>query len=126
VFFPSISPDGKHIVFQHDFDLYTLDVPSGKPKKLSIAMAFDPKESEIVVVSTQSRAEGFAIAPAGDYMAVDYHGEIVVTPTEQGVGERTQITNSPGAIAANRTLQTAARSPTSPTRAASNRCGSTI
>jgi len=94
VFFPSISPDGKHIVFQHDFDLYTLDVPSGKPKKLSIAMAFDPKESEIVVVSTQSRAEGFAIAPAGDYMAVDYHGEIVVTPTEQGVGERTQITNS--------------------------------
>ena len=66
VFFPSVSPDGKHIVFQHDFDLYTLDVPSGTPKKLAIAMAFDPKESEIVVVSTQSRAEGFAIAPAGD------------------------------------------------------------
>ncbi len=94
VFFPSISPDGKHIVFQHDFDLYTLDVPSGKPKKLAIAMAFDPKESEIVVLSTQSRAEGFAISPAGDYMAVDYHGEIVVTPTEQGVGEKNQITNS--------------------------------
>ena len=34
VFFPSISPDGKHIVFQHDFDLYTVDVPNGKPKKL--------------------------------------------------------------------------------------------
>jgi len=33
VFFPSISPDGKHIVFQHDFDLYTVDVPSGKPRK---------------------------------------------------------------------------------------------
>ncbi|MGZ7040056.1 MAG: hypothetical protein ACXVJO_17905, partial [Thermoanaerobaculia bacterium] len=94
VFFPSISPDGRRIVFQHDFDLYTLEVPAGKPKKLTIAMAFDPKESEIVVLSTQGRAEGFAVAPSGDYMAVDYHGEIVVTPTEQGVGERTQITNS--------------------------------
>ena len=34
VFFPSISPDGKHIVFQHEFDLYTIDLPNGKPKKL--------------------------------------------------------------------------------------------
>jgi tricorn protease len=94
VFFPSISPDGKRIVFQNDFDLYTIEVPGGKPKKLTIAMAFDPKESEIVVLSTQNRAEGFAVSPAGDYMAVDYHGEIVVTPTENGVGEKTQITNS--------------------------------
>ena len=30
VFFPSISPDGKKIVFQNDFDLYTVDLPSGK------------------------------------------------------------------------------------------------
>jgi tricorn protease len=94
VFFPSISPDGKRIVFQNDFDLYTIELPSGRPKKLTVSMAFDPKEAEVVVLSTQSRAEGFAIAPAGDYMAVDYHGEIVVTPTEQGVGEKTQITNS--------------------------------
>jgi tricorn protease len=94
VFFPSISPDGKHIVFQNDFDLYTVDVPSGKPKKLTIAMAFDPKEADIVAMSAQSRAEGFGISPTGDYMAVDYHGEIFVVPTENGVGEKTQITNS--------------------------------
>jgi len=28
-------------------------------------------------------------------MAVDYHGEIMIVPTEQGVGERTQVTSSP-------------------------------
>src|SRR5436853_737975 len=27
-------------------------------------------------------------------MAVDFHGEIMIVPTEQGVGERTQVTNS--------------------------------
>lgn len=95
VFFPSISPDGKKIVYQNDFDLYTIDVPNGKPKKLAIAMAFDPKENDISVLTTNGRAEGFSISPTGDYMAVDYHGEIMIVPTEAGVGERTQMTNSP-------------------------------
>ena len=95
VFFPSISPDGKHIVFQHDFDLYTVDVPSGKPKKLNLALAFDAKDFDVEVLTAQSRAEGFSISPSGEYMAVDYHGEIMIVPTEQGVGEKTQVTNSP-------------------------------
>ncbi|MDQ6613076.1 MAG: S41 family peptidase, partial [Gemmatimonadota bacterium] len=95
VFFPSISPDGKKIVYQNDFDLYTIDLPNGKPKKLVISMAFDPKDNNIQILPVQSRAEGFSIAPTGDYMAVDYHGEIMIVPTEQGVGEKTQVTNSP-------------------------------
>ena len=95
VFFPSISPDGRHIVYQNDFDLYTIDVPNGKPKKLSIAMSFDPKDNDISLLPVQSRAEGFSIAPSGDYMAVDYHGEIMIVPTEVGVGERSAVTNSP-------------------------------
>ncbi|MFI5311878.1 MAG: S41 family peptidase [Gemmatimonadales bacterium] len=95
VFFPSISPDGKKIVYQNDFDLWTIDVPAGKPKKLTIAMAFDPKENDISILATQSRAEGFSISPAGDYMAVDYHGDIVIVPTEAGVGEKQVVTSSP-------------------------------
>jgi len=94
VFFPSISPDGKRIVFQNDFDLYTMEVPSGRTKKLDIAMAFDPKESEIAVVATNGRAEGFGVSPTGDYLAVDYHGEIFIVPTERGIGENAQVTNS--------------------------------
>lgn len=94
VFFPSISPDGKHVVFQNEFDLYTIDLPNGKPKKLPLAMSFDPKEPDIQVFATNNRAEGFSISPSGEYMAVDYHGEIVIVPTEAGVGEKTQVTNS--------------------------------
>ncbi len=94
VFFPSISPDGKRIVFQNEFDLYTIDVPGGRAKKLPLAMSFDPKEPDVQVLTATSRAEGFGVSPAGDYMAVDYHGEIVIVPTETGVGEKTQVTNS--------------------------------
>lgn len=94
VFFPSISPDGRHIVFQNDFDLYTVDVPSGRAKKLNLSVAFDAKETDVEVIPVQSRAEGFSISPSGDYMAVDFHGEIMIVPTEAGVGEKTQVTNS--------------------------------
>src|SRR5262249_47227731 len=54
VFVPSISPDGKHIVFQSDFDLSTIDLPSGKPKKLNLAMSFDPKDADVEVLTAQS------------------------------------------------------------------------
>lgn len=93
--FPAISPDGRHVIYENDFDLWTLDVPSGTPKKLAIRMAFDPKENDIEMLSTSNRADGFSPSPTGDYLAVDFHGEIMIVPTESGVGEKTQVTSSP-------------------------------
>jgi tricorn protease len=95
VTFPSASPDGRRIVYENEFELWTVDVPNGKPRKIEIALAFDPKESDIEVVTADGRAEGFSVSPSGDYLAVDAHGEIVVVPTEAGVGERIQVTSSP-------------------------------
>jgi len=95
VFFPAISPDGRRIVYQNDFALWTVDVPNGQPRKLTIPLAFDPKEAELEVVSADGRAEGFAVAPSGSYVAVDLRGEIMIVPTEEGVGEKTQVTSSP-------------------------------
>jgi tricorn protease len=95
VFYPAISPDGRRIVYQNDFDLWTLDLPSGKPRKLAITLAFDPKEYAVELIQAANRAEGFAVAPNGNHLAVDVHGEIVVVPTEDGVGEMTQVTASP-------------------------------
>ncbi len=93
--FPAISPDGRRIIYENEFDLWTLDVPGGQPRKLSIAMALDPKDNDIEVLTAASRADGFAVSPTGDYLAVDFHGEIVIVPTEEGVGEKTQVTHSP-------------------------------
>lgn len=93
--FPAISPDGRHLVYENDFDLWTVDVPDGTPRKLNLRIAADPKENEIETLTTTNRAEGFSPSPTGDYVAVDFHGEIVIVPTEAGIGERTQVTNSP-------------------------------
>jgi tricorn protease len=95
VFFPSISPDGKRIIFQQDFDLWTLDVPNGSPKKLSIPLAFDRKDNDLDVLTTDNLAEGFSPSLNGDYVAVDFHGDIVIVPSEQGIGERTPVATTP-------------------------------
>ena len=92
--FPAISPDGRHLIYENDFDLWTLEVPGGKPRKLAIRMAFDAKENDVEVLSTTNRADGFTPSPTGDYLAVDFHGEIMIVPTELGVGEKTPVTNS--------------------------------
>ncbi|HVL68594.1 MAG TPA: S41 family peptidase [Vicinamibacterales bacterium] len=92
--FPSISPDGTVIAYENDFDLWVLDVPNGTPRKLTIEMAFDPKDNLITWVNTRNKADGFSPSPDGDYVAVDFRGEIFVVPTDNEVGEKAQVTAS--------------------------------
>jgi tricorn protease len=92
--FPSISPDGKVIAYENEFELWTLDVPNGTPKRVTIDMAFDPKDNLITWVNTRNKAEGFSPSPEGDYLAVDFHGEIFIVPTEAEVGEKAQVSSS--------------------------------
>ena len=92
--FPSISPDGKIIAYENEFELWTLDVPNGTPRRVTIDMAFDPKDNLITWVNTRNKAEGFSPAPEGDYVAVDFRGEIFVVPADPEVGEKAQVTSS--------------------------------
>ena len=92
--FPSISPDGKVIAYENDFDLWTVDVPSGTPKKVVIDMSFDPKDNLVSFVNTRNRAQGFSPSPDGDYVAIDHRGEIFLVPSDTEVGEKVQITSS--------------------------------
>jgi len=93
--FPSISPDGTEIIYECEFDIWKMKVPDGKSERIALDLAFDPKGNWVDYLTADGRADGFAPAPKGDYLAVDYHGEIVLVPTEEGIGEMRQITSSP-------------------------------
>jgi tricorn protease len=95
VFYPSISPDGKRIIFQHDFDLWTLDVPDGSPRRVTIPLAFDHKDNDLALLTTTNLADGFSPSPTGDRVAVDFHGNIEIVPSEAGVGERMPVATTP-------------------------------
>lgn len=92
--YPSISPDGKVITYENEFDLWKLSIPEGKPQRIMIEMEFDVKNTMVAYLTADNTADGFSPSPKGDYVAVDYHGEIFIVPTEQGIGELKQVTSS--------------------------------
>ena len=92
--YPSISPDGTLITYENEFDLWKLSVPDGRPERITIDLDFDVKQNMVEYLSADNRADGFSPSPNGDYVAVDYHGEIFIVPSETGVGEMKQVTSS--------------------------------
>jgi tricorn protease len=92
--FPSISPDGATIAYENEFEIWTLAVPGGTPKKVTIDMAFDPKLNLVEYLATKNKADGFAPSREGDYLAVDFHGEVFIVPADPEIGEKTQVTSS--------------------------------
>ncbi len=92
--YPSISPDGKTIVYENDFELWRLSTEGGNPEKISIDLSFDPKDNYVEVVESDSEASGFSPSPNGDMVAVDYRGEIFLVPSDPSVGEKIRVTRS--------------------------------
>jgi tricorn protease len=95
--FPSISPDGRVIAYENEFELWTLDLPGGTPKKVTIDMSFDPKDNLITWSNARNKlvqGDGFMPSPEGDYVAIHHHGEIFIVPTDAEIGEKMQVTNS--------------------------------
>jgi tricorn protease len=92
--FPSMSPDGTELIYECEFDLWKLKLPNGQPQRIALNLAFDPKVNLVEYLPADSKADGFSPSPKGDYIAVDFHGEIFVVPTEEGIGEMRQVTSS--------------------------------
>ena len=93
--YPSISPDGKTIVYENEFSLWRLSIPDGQPERVSIDLQFDPKDSLISIHSSNSQANDFSPSPDGQHVAVAYRGELFMLPTDPKLGELTRITDSP-------------------------------
>jgi tricorn protease len=92
--YPSISPDGRTISYTKAFDIWTLDLPDGTPRRVTLDMRVDPREHLIEMHTFSNRAEGFSPSPDGEYIAVDVRGRIFIVPAENGVGEPIQVTDT--------------------------------
>ena len=93
--FASMSPDGKTIAFENEFEIWTLEVPGGKPHKVVIDIDADSKENLVEMLPSKNKADAFEPTPDGDAVAIEFHGEIVVVPTDPEIGEKRQVTASP-------------------------------
>jgi tricorn protease len=93
LFFPSISADGRTIVYEENFGLWKLDTATGKSAQISIDIKSDVKDSEVEVRTIQNEAEGFNLSPTTKRAAISTHGEIFTIATERGEVQR--VTESP-------------------------------
>lgn len=92
---PSIIPDGRTIAYENGFELWTLSVLDGEPKRVPIRMTFDPKQNLVTWIESEGKVDGLSPSPDGSEMAVDFHGEIMIVPTDPKFGEMRRVTASP-------------------------------
>jgi tricorn protease len=92
--YPSISPDGRSIVYESEFELWKLNIPDGRPQRITVDMAFDPKVNRVEFLSADNQASRFSVSPKGDYLAIEFHGEICIVPTDPEIGEKKMVTSS--------------------------------
>lgn len=91
LYFPSISADGKTIVYEDNFGLWKLDTASGKSSEIVIDIKSDTKENDTELV-TLTEAEGFHISPSNRRAAIVAHGEVFTIATDRGEPQRVSET----------------------------------
>lgn len=92
--FPSISGDGKTIVFERDFGISKLDTASKAVVPLTFDIAAETQESLIEFKEIHSTVDDYDLAPDGKRIVFAVRGEVFTAPTEEG-GELRQISDGP-------------------------------
>src|ERR1700678_2452824 len=94
VIWPSISYDGKAIVFERDFKIWKLDTKTGEsfqlPLKLA-GMAAGPGSTHLTLTTFND----LALSPDSRKIALIAHGEVFASGAKEG-GEAARVTNTPG------------------------------
>jgi tricorn protease len=84
VFWPSMSADGKTIVYEDNFGIWKLDLASGKTNEITLDIATDEKDNESEIETVSNVVDGFDISPSGRRAAISVHGQILTIATDRG------------------------------------------
>ena len=93
LYFPSISADGRTIVYEENFGLWKLDTVSNKSSEIAVDIKSDVKENETSLVTIANTAEAFHLSPSNRRGAISVHGEIFTIAIDRGEPQR--VTESP-------------------------------
>jgi len=84
LFWPSMSSDGKVIVYEDNFGIWKLDVASGKTSEIKLDISTDEKENEIDVETVTNDVDAFDISPSGRRAVISARGQIFTIATDRG------------------------------------------
>jgi len=92
LFYPSMSPDGKIIVYEEGFGIWKLDTASGRTSEVKIEIATDAKENNFTVRTFNGETDFYHLSPSTKRAAISTHGEIFTIATDRG--DVTRVTRS--------------------------------
>jgi len=90
VLWPSASYDGKLIVFERDFAIWTLDTQSGQAKQVAIRRRGAPASPTVERQRFTDRLQEMALSPDGKKVAFIVHGEVFAASAADG-GDATRL-----------------------------------
>lgn len=93
VLFPSISQDGKTIVFERDFHIWKLDPATGAASPVEIGVRGTPAGTAPTHLSLTTGFRDLVLSPDGKKVAFIAHGEVFAASAKDG-GNAIRLTNS--------------------------------
>ena len=84
LFWPSMSSDGRVIVYESMFGLWKLDVASGKTSEIRISIASDEKNNETDIEVVRNEVDAFDLSPSGRRAVISARGQLFTIATERG------------------------------------------
>ena len=84
LFWPSMSSDGKVIVYESNFGIWKLDLPSGRTTEIKIDVVSDEKENEVEFETVTNTVDAFDISPSGRRAVISTRGQLLTIATDRG------------------------------------------
>ena len=84
LFWPSMSSDGKVIVYEELFGIWKLDVATGKTNEIKIEIEADEKDNETDVETVSNEVDAFDLSPSGRRAVISARGQIFTIATDRG------------------------------------------
>ena len=84
LFWPSMSSDGKVIVYEDGFGLWKLDVASGKSSEIKLDISTDEKENTMEMETVNNEVDAFDLSPSGRRAVISTRGQILTIATDRG------------------------------------------
>jgi len=95
VLWPSISYDGKTIVFEREFGIWKLDTGGGKAAPIEITRRGAPSTPEVTHLNLTTGFRDLVLSPDGRKAAFSAHGDVFAAGSREG-GQAARITQTPG------------------------------
>ncbi len=94
VLWPSIARDGRTIVFERDFAIWTVGVDGGEPRQVPVTLRGASAGASVEHRTLTAGFDDLAVAPDGRKLALVARGDVFAAATRDG-GDATPVTGGP-------------------------------